>query len=323
MAYMTYYRSQLDLEEQKIYDILVEAISKREDDVVVTKIDRDRLFRIYTAIDYDYPDFFYVDFYEFKCIIYPTKVKIDIKYIMDIYTAARIKREIDKKAYKIADKARLLKNDLEKEAFLNDEIKKMAEYGRIPGKEFNAQHLIGTFLDGICVCEGFAKSFKYLADMIQLKCILVVGDSGVRGENERHAWNMVQIDGESYFIDVTYNEIYRDSNNNPIYCSRAYFNLSDREIRRDHLPDTDFNLPVCNKSLSQIAIVSTTKDLINAIKNGYKRNDKFTEIRVTKMFEINEIIDLIRNNISPTDIKWFNQIAMYHLSDYTLAIEWR
>ena len=212
MAYMTYYRSQLDSEEQKVYDTLVEAISKREENIKVPKMDRDRLYKIHMAIDYDYPDFFYVDFYEFKCIMYPFHTTIAIKYIMDVGAALRFKREIDQKAQKIAAKARLLKTDLEKEAFLNDEVRKMAEYGRIDGKEFNAQHLIGTFLDGICVCEGYAKSFKYLADMIQLKSILVVGDSGVRGENERHAWNMVQIDGESYHLDVTYNTIYRDAN---------------------------------------------------------------------------------------------------------------
>ena len=323
MAYMTYYRSQLNNEERKAYDILVDGISKRIDVIKVPPIDKDQLFRVHTAVNYDYPDFFYVDFYNYVYVLSPLYTQITINYIMDARTAIKYKREIDKKAQKIADQAKLLKTDLEKEKFLNDEIRKLAVYDRNPNDEFNAQHLIGTFLDGKCVCEGFAKSFKYLADMVKLKCILIVGDSGVRGDNERHAWNMVQIDGESYYIDVTYNDVYRDDRGNPIHFSRAYFNLSDKEIRRDHIPDTDFKLPACNKSLSQIEIVSTTTDLINAIRNGYKRKEKFTEIRVTKRFELNDLIEMVRKNVSVSDYFWYNKIEMYYNSDYTFVIKWR
>ncbi|MBR2024742.1 MAG: hypothetical protein IKA02_02915 [Clostridia bacterium] len=323
MPYMRYYRSQLNDTEKKAYDALVDAISRREDQVKLPRIDNDQLGRVYTAVDYDYPDFFYVDFYYYNGYVRILDTVVNVKYTMSTSEAKKYKREIDNIAKKIVAGATGM-SDLEKVTYLNDEIRKLAVYDRNPNNEFNAQHLIGTFLDGKCVCEGFAKSFKYLADMLELKCILVVGDSGVRGKNERHAWNMVQIDGESYYIDVTYNDVYRDKKTGKIlHFSRAYFNLSDREIRRDHLPDTMFALPACPKSMSQIPIVSCTNDLISGIRHGYAKKEKFTEIRVTKKFEIDEIVKLIENNMSTSDRQWYYQIKMYYLSDYTFAIEWK
>ena len=50
------------------------------------------------------------------------------------------------------------------------------------------------------VCEGYAKSFQYLFDLIfpdgRQQCFCVT--------NENHMWNIVRFNGESYFTDVTY-----------------------------------------------------------------------------------------------------------------------
>ncbi len=323
MAYMRYYRSVLNNKEKKAYDILVDGIARRRDRISVPAINEKELERVHAAVNYDYPDFFYVDFYSYRYIIGLFHTEIEIKYTMSSGQAIKTKAEIDKKANAIAIGAMGL-SELEAERYLNDEIRKIAVYDRVQGKEFNAQNLIGTFLDGKCVCEGFAKSFKYLADMIKLKSIIVVGDSGVKaGEIERHAWNIVRIDGESHHLDVTYNNVEYDSTGkNIIHFSRAYFNLSDYEICRDHVIDPMFKVPSCPKSRSEIAIVSSTRDLMAHLKNEGKRKTDFTEIRITKRFEIDEIIDLIQSRVTPLDYSWFNRINKYHLGDYSLLIEW-
>ena len=322
MAYMRYYRSTLNSKEQKAYDILVDGIARRRDNISVPKITEKELERVHAAVNYDYPDFFYVDFYSYRYIIGIFHTQIEIKYTMSASEAIKIKAAIDQKSKSIALGAKGL-SELETERYLNDEIRKIAVYDRVVGKEFNAQSIIGTFLDGKCVCEGFAKAFKYLADMLQLKSIIVVGESSARtGELERHAWNMVRVDGESYHLDVTYNNVEYDGQGNIKYFSRAYFNLSDYEICRDHIIDTMFKVPACPKSRSEIAIVSSTRDLIAHLKSEEKKKTDFTEIRITKRFEIDEIISLIRSRITPLDYFWYNRIDKYHLGDYSLLIEW-
>ena len=63
------------------------------------------------------------------------------------------------------------------------------------------------------VCEGYAKAFKYLCDLLafsdtNLSCYLVTGTmSGGTGEGGtgagNHMWNVVHIGGKNYLVDVT------------------------------------------------------------------------------------------------------------------------
>ena len=68
-------------------------------------------------------------------------------------------------------------------------------------------NLIGAFLNGNVVCEGYAKAFKYLLDDLQIPCILVIGDAvNSVGTQEKHMWNYVQINDEWYAVDVTWDD---------------------------------------------------------------------------------------------------------------------
>jgi hypothetical protein len=59
------------------------------------------------------------------------------------------------------------------------------------------------------------------------------------------------------------------------------------------------------------------------LKKECKQGKRFTEIRLTKSFELNEIIDLIRSKVTLLDYGWYYKIEKYRLGDYSLLIEWR
>lgn len=67
--------------------------------------------------------------------------------------------------------------------------------------------IIGAMLEGEAVCEGYARSFKYIMDEIGVPCVLVSG-TGINsnGETESHAWNYVELNGKCYAIDVTWDD---------------------------------------------------------------------------------------------------------------------
>lgn len=54
-------------------------------------------------------------------------------------------------------------------------------------------------LDTNVVCAGYANAFQYLCGLGGIECHYVSGTV-----NERHGWNIVELDGESYFVDVTF-----------------------------------------------------------------------------------------------------------------------
>ena len=65
----------------------------------------------------------------------------------------------------------------------------------------------GALTEGKAVCEGYARSFKYIMDELNIPCVLVSGTgTNSNGETESHAWNYVQLDGKWYAIDVTWDD---------------------------------------------------------------------------------------------------------------------
>lgn len=58
------------------------------------------------------------------------------------------------------------------------------------------------------VCEGYAKAFKVLCDAANIPCVITTGNAySAPGANpESHSWNIVQIDGVWYLMDVTWND---------------------------------------------------------------------------------------------------------------------
>ena len=58
-----------------------------------------------------------------------------------------------------------------------------------------------------CVCEGYAKAFKYLIDQMEIPCVMVIGQAtNTNGQTENHAWNYVQIENNWYAIDCTWDD---------------------------------------------------------------------------------------------------------------------
>ena len=67
--------------------------------------------------------------------------------------------------------------------------------------------ICGALTDGEAVCEGYARSFKYIMDELQIPCVLVSGTgTNSNGETESHAWNYVWLNDNWYAIDVTWDD---------------------------------------------------------------------------------------------------------------------
>ena len=93
-----------------------------------------------------------------------------------------------------------------------------------------SHNILGVFAFHKAQCEGIAKAFKVLLNTVDIKCIVVTGEAGKNGRTSPHAWNIVNIDGKAYHVDVTWN----------IGASRRekvaynYFNVVDEIMKKDH-----------------------------------------------------------------------------------------
>lgn len=67
--------------------------------------------------------------------------------------------------------------------------------------------IYGALVNKLAVCDGYAKTFKYILDNLGISCVEVCGVAkNSSGETESHAWNDVLINGSWYAIDVTWDD---------------------------------------------------------------------------------------------------------------------
>ena len=71
----------------------------------------------------------------------------------------------------------------------------------------NIYNVYGALINRECVCEGYARAFKYLLDELDIPCVMVIGTAtNSQGETENHAWNYVQLNGIWYAVDTTWDD---------------------------------------------------------------------------------------------------------------------
>jgi transglutaminase/protease-like cytokinesis protein 3 len=100
----------------------------------------------------------------------------------------------------------------------------------------NAFNVYGALIEGLAVCQGYAQSYKLLLHLIDIESIIVTGVAG----GEKHAWNLVNYDGEWYHVDVTWNVTRSDDSLTGV--SNRFFNLCDEILSDTHTWNTSLGL---------------------------------------------------------------------------------
>ena len=106
----------------------------------------------------------------------------------------------------------------------------------------NIYDIYGALVRKESVCEGYARSFKYLMDELNIPCTLVIGTAtNSQGQTENHAWNYVQINNNWYAVDTTWDDPIIIGNGTVSESIKyRYFLKGSSEINADHFPSGKF-----------------------------------------------------------------------------------
>ena len=105
----------------------------------------------------------------------------------------------------------------------------------------NIYNVYGALVNGRAVCEGYARSFKYLMDELGIPCTLVIGTgTNSQGQTENHAWNYVQLNGNWYAIDCTWDDPVSSTGYVSQSSKYRYFLKGSSEFLQDHTPSGQF-----------------------------------------------------------------------------------
>ena len=106
----------------------------------------------------------------------------------------------------------------------------------------NIYNTYGALINHVAVCEGYARSFKYIMDNMGIPCVLVIGKgTNSKGETENHAWNYIELKGAWYAIDTTWDDPVVTGVGTASQKSRyKYFLKGSNTFNKDHTPSGNF-----------------------------------------------------------------------------------
>lgn len=104
----------------------------------------------------------------------------------------------------------------------------------------NAYDAWGAIVDGKAVCNGTAFAYQLLAQKCGLNVCVVTGTLS----GGAHAWNMIQIDGAAYHLDVTSN-MHSETEYNTSY---DFIFLTDDDMKVMNYSWEEKHYPICNST---------------------------------------------------------------------------
>lgn len=106
----------------------------------------------------------------------------------------------------------------------------------------NIYNVYGALVGRECVCEGYARAFKYILDGMDIPCVMVRGyATNSQGETENHAWNYVQYNNRWYAVDTTWDDpVIIGGGTASNETKYRYFMKTGTEFAQDHFPQGNF-----------------------------------------------------------------------------------
>lgn len=247
-----YYFNMLKQEEKELYKTFLFALLNVKESVSInSKLSSSDVQKILRYIINDRPDIFW---FNGKCTISSQEKTIvgvtfdylyqhqQIMQIINGITSSRFYSEINTLIEKQS-------NDFEKALVAYEYIIKQTAYEGKALKSTDKFYDYAYGIDGVvlkkrAVCAGYAKTFQYFMSKHHVVCTLVTGQT----ERERHAWNLINLYGQYYYIDTTWGDpvFSKQATPDPDYVSYDYFCFTTEELKKSHNPVLDDIMPFCN-----------------------------------------------------------------------------
>ncbi|MBJ2125759.1 transglutaminase domain-containing protein [Flavobacterium sp. IB48] len=180
-------------------------------------------------------------------------------------------------------------------------------------KQLNDNLIQKAFKSKKAVCEGFTALYQHLAELVNLKCEIIRGDSktnlrdiGRKATSSNHAWNVVLIDKKWRLVDVTWGQGYYDTSKGRMVndFNPVYFDTNPEYFFAKHYPDSGTFLGdrisksdfldgplIYNKTIENDYKIKTPNLGIIEAKNG----DKIT-VEIKNVSKSSQVFYLNRKN---------------------------
>ena len=242
----SYYYNFLSDDQKRIYESIANGVKNFQSEFVVRDYvadDKDKFAsEVSIAIEAfinDHPEVFYLES-EYSSYIL-SSFDGNIGYIRLNYTEdsiVSVNQKIELMSQKIDEYLEGLDglNEYEKELEIHDRLSYSVEYSHLEELPREYHTAEGSLLEGVGVCDSFAKALQLIYSRAGIDSIIVLGSL----DGNPHAWNMVKINNEWYHVDLTSSHsIYEETG----IVNHAYFNLDTESEKRFASLDSEELIP--------------------------------------------------------------------------------
>ena len=172
------------------------------------------------------------------------------------YCTAQDVAAMQVKLDQLVDQANTLcQTDLEKVFYVHEWLVQNIAYDRehLSDNVQDDHNLRGALLEGTAVCDGYAKTYALTLRKLGITGVLVTSkDIG-------HAWNMVELDGNWYQVDCTWDDPV-DGSDQLGYCMHKHLLCTTEEMNTNHNDDGDDSVAFDLENLGTQNIVNLATD---------------------------------------------------------------
>ena len=202
---------------------------------------------IFTSYRNDHPFYYFIR----NSYSYGTYFKL---YVDDDVLNDDTRRQYDKNIIEMVDEyvgySALKTTEYEKAKIVHDLIVRDMEYAYDsngnPLEASYAHTVVGPSTYGTGVCESYSRLYEMVMNVIGIECVFISGTGVTTTGSEAHAWNIVKINNNWYYLDMTWDD--NMSSTNTVYY---YFLVAEGEVTTDgltfsqqHYPDTTDGLKI-------------------------------------------------------------------------------
>ena len=245
-----FFYSQLDERQQEIYRQLRDGVARSDEEIQIETDNGQEVHDIYRLILFDYPEFFWITGASSTTVYQWSDGRTYIVFVPEYGHTGTDKERMQAAIDEVV------------EAFLGDVDPALSEYEVVRAvyeyiiltTMYNLdapdhQNIYSVFVNRESVCAGFSRAAQLLLNRLGIFATYVTGFAYVPGVSDApvpHAWNLVRVYGEYYYLDVTWGSPNFQDGSELGHSGIVYDYLlvNEEKLFRTHTPAEGLVLPV-------------------------------------------------------------------------------
>lgn len=224
-----YYYHTLSDDGKRAYTLILNSIREHPAEIEIPQLSDDDFHEMFCALSYDNPTLLCMK-NESQLVVRGAKAYFVPKYCEEVDFCEARRQDLEESVHEILRGVSADMEDFDKELYFHDVICEKTVY--TPDTDNTVGYsAYDALVQGQAVCEGYSRSMQLLLNSVGIPNYLVTG-TGVEtdGTAEGHMWNVVSIQGENYYLDVTWDDMDEDGSR----YNHTYFNVTSADIAKNH-----------------------------------------------------------------------------------------